>query len=457
MYGYVQGSPYPALISTIRDRVTTHATACASVARPYRGSTRLHPRRGTLRSPHIAPTHTPGTHQCRTLAPIYIKALGGPQVACKIVCKIGLDIGALAYAGIPVWWTAWEWITKDVPAAYREHYLSKVLPRLRRESGGKAVREGTKGGGGIKLSTIIAVCRVMMEAADFRTGRGMRLTNKSIAERSGFSVRTVSRVKTFLLECGLATEVLRGRQRTRDEQIAAWKVGDQSRGWASVWALHPPRPVDNFEGKPAGQRSMATHPRRGIFSNSSSLKSVVTTPERVKERAASRRRDTKRVLVSAPDPAGALLASRWRSAERTPAWVRRHTQAGWASVLAKPAENGWTADDLNAVIRAFETTRRTTAEPTQPLAFMRWLLSAEDLDFPPHVLDAIEREQAAAERAARQAAAAARHEEAQRRREIGRAAVGGAGHRAALAAVPQVATSLRAHRLTSSQRPQRDW
>ena len=37
---------------------------------------------------------------------------------------------------------------------------------------------------------------------------------------------------------GVATEVLRGRQRTRTERLASWRVGDRGRGWASVWALH---------------------------------------------------------------------------------------------------------------------------------------------------------------------------------------------------------------------------
>ena len=51
-------------------------------------------------------------------------------------------------------------------------------------------------------------------------------------------MRTVQRADTALRLLGVATEVLRGRQRTRAERFASWRVGDRGRGWASVWALH---------------------------------------------------------------------------------------------------------------------------------------------------------------------------------------------------------------------------
>ena len=74
--------------------------------------------------------------------------------------------------------------------------------------------------------------------AEHGTGRGSRPTNERLAADTGLSVRTVQRADTALRLLGVATEVLRGRQRTRAERLASWRVGDRGRGWASVWALH---------------------------------------------------------------------------------------------------------------------------------------------------------------------------------------------------------------------------
>ncbi len=77
--------------------------------------------------------------------------------------------------------------------------------------------------------------------ADHRTGRNCRPTNARLAAITGLSVRTVQRASTALRLLGVATEVMRGRQRTRAERFASWRVGDRGRGWASVWALHDSR------------------------------------------------------------------------------------------------------------------------------------------------------------------------------------------------------------------------
>jgi hypothetical protein len=104
---------------------------------------------------------------------------------------------------------------------------------------------------------------------------------------------------------GVATEVFRGRLRTYAERMASWRVGDRARGWASVWALHPPTPVDRTRIVCAGQIQMAPHPRRGLFSLKSSSREGVTTGKTVNSGAASRRSTKTRARkLSVPDPRG---------------------------------------------------------------------------------------------------------------------------------------------------------
>jgi hypothetical protein len=84
----------------------------------------------------------------------------------------------------------------------------------------------------------VRVARARARYAEYATGRGSRPSNERLAADTGLSVRTVQRADTALRLLGVATEVLRGRQRTRVERLASWRVGDRGRGWASVWALH---------------------------------------------------------------------------------------------------------------------------------------------------------------------------------------------------------------------------
>ncbi|GAB4974640.1 hypothetical protein MAHJHV55_54830 [Mycobacterium avium subsp. hominissuis] len=99
--------------------------------------------------------------------------------------------------------------------------------------------------------------------------------------------------------------MLRGRQRTRAERLASWRVGDRHRGWASVWALHdhpqltglvyrlsphPPRGQALGPGAlPAPQHlgshtqltglvyRLSPHPRSGPVRDKNSPMQVVTT------------------------------------------------------------------------------------------------------------------------------------------------------------------------------------
>lgn len=90
----------------------------------------------------------------------------------------------------------------------------------------------------VSRTAILTVAAARAGYAEYGTGRGSRPSNERLAADTGYSVRTVQRADTALRLLGVATEVLRGRQRTRTERLASWRVGDKGRGWASVWALH---------------------------------------------------------------------------------------------------------------------------------------------------------------------------------------------------------------------------
>jgi len=342
----------------------------------------MRPRRGQARAPKAVPGHVCG-HQCTAVSPALLRAVGGREEACRRFCQVRLIFGDNPFGGIACWGGAQAWVELHVPDVYRRGYLATVLPELR-----------TTRGGGVSLRAVKLVALAMAQAAEHSTGRGSRLTVAIIKARTGLGESTVQRARTALRLLGVATEVFRGRLRTYAERMASWRVGDRARGWASVWALHPPTPVDKTRIVCAGQTQMAPHPRRGLFSLESSSLKVVTTGKAVDNGAASRRSaKTRRRKLSLPDPRGAVLASRWLRDGRTPGWARKHTPTGWAAALAEPARYGWNAEDLNAIITDWATDTGQVPEPTTPVAFLRWLLKRHDLAFSPTLLDHARRDQ----------------------------------------------------------------
>ncbi|ORB82208.1 helix-turn-helix domain-containing protein, partial [Mycobacterium persicum] len=116
-------------------------------------------------------------------------------------------------------------------------------------------------GNPISRTALLAVAEARARYADHATGRNSRPTNERLAADTGYSVRTVQRADTALRLLGVATEVLRGRQRTRIERLASWRVGDRGRGWASVWALHDHPQLNRLI------RRLSPHPRSGPVRN----------------------------------------------------------------------------------------------------------------------------------------------------------------------------------------------
>jgi hypothetical protein len=158
------------------------------------------------------------------------------------VPAIVLDLGELAWAGVPCWsGRADRWATFTVPVAYAARYDTDVRPAMP--------------GNPVSFKALVRVAEARAAYADHGTGRHSRPTNETLAADIGLSVRTVQRADAALRLLGVATEVLRGRQRTRTERFASWRLGDRGRGWASVWALH-----DNRSSTDSSTSSARCHP-----------------------------------------------------------------------------------------------------------------------------------------------------------------------------------------------------
>lgn len=390
------GSAYPrlSLDPAHRDHVLT------TTARPYQGCTKSAPRRGTA--------HT---------APQWILRASGDCTGPKPRIVLDPDI---AWATIPCWTgRARKWVQITVPEAYKQRYDTHVRP--------------TMPGNPVSLAAVLAVAEARASFADHRTGRECRPTNARLAEITGLSVRTVQRASTALRLLGVATELVRGRQRTKAERFASYRVGDRGRGWASVWALHDNRFV-----------LLSPHPEGSLVVKKNSLNNVLTTPDQRKiagNSTASRRRS--------PDQAALRLANSWVADQQSPSWARRYrTGSAWAYVLARPAQHGWTARDVNQLIRDWVGSGNWLPDsPHKPIGLLGKMLAWHgNFDDRPAAAD-IAREQAElAVARARIEQQLAEREQARITREAGRRALTGAGHAAAQEALADIARRRRQRR-----------
>lgn len=331
---------------------------------------------------------------------------------------VTLDLGPRAHVGIACWSGGpTQWAHFTVASAYDLHY-AEVCAQM---------------SGGISKQTLIAIAAAMARFADRSTGRNCWPSNATLATCSGFNERTVQRARSCLRLLGVATEVLRGRQRTYIERMASWRMGDRHRGWASVWALH-----DNQQLNRAIHKLSPHLERSPLTKETSPWKKLVTThtgAEGARQGAASRRRSI--------DNKGQALARRWRAHPKAPPWSRRYSTAAWAAILAAPAQAGWTAEDLNAAVSDWLIGgHRIPDTPARPIGLMGAILAAytahNDLTVRPTAYAAAAAAAAAAERAAQERQRAAERHAFAEAREVGRQALQGPGRAqvaAALAAI----------------------
>ncbi|GJJ24007.1 helix-turn-helix domain-containing protein [Mycolicibacterium mageritense] len=355
------GSSSPSRPATVGDRGR----------RPYNGSSRTKRRRGAIRTRPRANARL-RRRAARKPVPREHVWLDGELVY--------LELPEGAHKGVPCWTGGADyWVHVTVAAAYAAHY-AEIRPRM--------------SNGGIGRKALLTIAAARARYADHATGRNCRPTVTQLATATGLSERQVQRGNEALILLGVATEILRGRQRTLTERLASWRVGDRGRGWASVWVLHDSTWLARVIHK------MSPHLGGSLLSSKSSLLPQLTTEKRSPK--GSRRCGAKR--RTGPDPGGAALARSWRADRHSPPWSQRHSADAWAALLAAPARHGWTARDLNQLITDWLgiTGRTIPGAPHKPIGLLGAILAwhgADNLDDRPAAADeAREAEELAAAR-----------------------------------------------------------
>jgi hypothetical protein len=321
---------------------------------------------------------------------------------------VNLELEDNAYAGVPCWSggpTRWAHVT--VAAAYDRRYM-QIRPQMT--------------SGGIAKQTLVLIAAAFARTADIATGRNARPTNEQLQRATGFTARTIQRARECLRLLGVATEVLRGRQRTYIERMASWRMGDRHRGWASVWVLHDDAQLARVIP------TVSPHLERSLVTTATSPgEQLVTTHGRHKgarHSGATRRQ--------APDTEGRRLAAAWRADPHAPPWARRFTPASWAAMLAAPAAAGWTPRDLNQLITDWlGMGRRIPDSPARPIGLLGAILAwhgADNLADRPAALDIARETAELAAQQARITAQASDRAKHVRGREAGRGALQGGGH-----------------------------
>lgn len=377
----------------------------ASRPRTYRGCSAARRRRGVIRTTPVA--EVMDFRRGRRLS-------GAELPPASMFVNLELDEGA--YAGVPCWsggGAYWSHVT--VARAYDLRY--------------KAIRSQMTSGG-IAKHTLILIAAAFARTADVDTGRNARPTNEQLQRATGFTERTIQRARECLRLLGVATEVLRGRQRTYIERMASWRMGDRYRGWASVWALH-----DNAQLNHAFHKMSPHLERSPVTTHPSPQNRLVATHGRHKgarHGVAARR--------PAPDSGGHRLAVAWRADPQAPPWARRFTPTSWAAMLAAPAAAGWTPRDLNQLITDWlGVGRRISDAPARPIGLLGAILAwhgADNLAERPAALDEAREAQARlADELALRAERAESHRAYVAGRTVGKTAQAGPGRAQAFAAL----------------------
>lgn len=360
-----QGSAHP-LVAAIpanssvsnRDLRSAQALARACGTRLYHGSSPARRRRGVI----------------RTTAPVRIRVGQGLNGVVHIEppARVRLDLPATAHAGVAAWYTDIDYLMQ-IQIAYDLHY-----PTLRPALADK------HGRGGVSKRAVVKVAAARADAADWETGRNSRLSVATIMARTELGERTVQRATAFLRLIGAATEVLRGRQRTFRERMASWRKGDKGRGWASVYALHPPNNAQVRRIKLATDPVATPHPRQGSVRTPSPLgQNSLSATGKAGENQSRASRDSRTTgsgqLPPKPRPKhnqkGLLLGHKWRHSATAPQWAAKCSPGKLAAVLAKPAAHGWTPADLDQLLRDHVSLGGwIAADPRDPVRILGWIL-----------------------------------------------------------------------------------
>lgn len=313
-----------------------------------------------------------------------------------------LELPDDTYVGVASWYSNIDWLIQ-ADIAYRLYY--RALRHLVCDHAGR---------GGCSREAFNKVCAARAIRADWQTGRGSRLSVATIMTLTGLSERTVQRATLLMKAFGLATEVFRGRQRTLEERLISHKAKERARGWASVYALHPPNNPQvtrqKFREDPLPATRVTPHLRSGALCSSVSVSknsSIQTSKAgnlngRASRDPATTKQGRRKRRWPAPDAGGLLLARKWRQHPQSPLWAQKHCLEAWAAPLAELAAHSWTVRDLHQLVEDHRGLPWITHTPSKPLVLMRTLIKRyrelDDIACPPAYYDQQRDAEAAARR-----------------------------------------------------------
>lgn len=283
------------------------------------------------------------------------------------------------YRDVPsCWWSQNRWVATTLALydlLYAELRATLRAPSVRRE-------------------TFLAWAIAESDCADLNTGRQCRPSVAHLSRRMKRHPRTVKRCRELARLLDARQVVFRGRHRTKAERLESHARRDTARGWTAEAALIESPSYAHLVDKRVldsllDQDFVTPLPRRGgsLFL---SRHGKASSTKNVRERRAPRGPDKRgrRKSSRSYDPRALLLAAQIRRDERFPLWVRQMGVQGLAAVLTKRALHGWTVEDvLLALNEVLISGKRIFGKPTDPHAYLAWLLGRTPVDEPPALLD----------------------------------------------------------------------
>lgn len=259
----------------------------------------------------------------------------------------------------------------------REHYLDVVVPTALR------LYSAPLGIYGVDADTFARYVRVLADAADHHSGRGIHPSDDQIAYRAAMSPRHVRRCRQVAEALGLYHLTLAGRHMTRAERAATGgrRLANEAALVIPAWLVVPVYLPDHAQAEPSGSNRHTyrdvdhVHPPSGTaVGGTCTVSSAVFAPAGATSSTRTDTYPTQQARTPRRTPPGIRLA---RALIGRLGWLRGCRPGRIAPTLARYERAGWTAGHIMAAIEAIHarlgwdtpTRERLTAPPWGLLAW----------------------------------------------------------------------------------------